>query len=263
MPYTIVDGERIFYTYHYNVDRQDPHLLLVHGAGGNHLHWGHAIRNLKNAHVYALDLPGHGRSDGTGRTSIADYADFLAGFMDALGLIKAVVAGHSMGGATALMMALRHPQRVAGLVLVGTGARLRVLPAILEGTLHDFAHTIHLICEYAYSPNAPKELVQQGQRQMLRVAPQILHSDFVACNAFDVMGRLDEIHCPTLVICGNEDKLTPPKYSSFLVEHIAGAERKLIEGAGHMVVTEKPDEVATAIASALAKWQSSGYTALR
>nr|MBC7245412.1 alpha/beta fold hydrolase [Chloroflexota bacterium] len=260
MPYTIVGGERLFYTYHRAVEREAPRLLLVHGAGGNHLHWGYAIRNLQGAHVYALDLPGHGRSDGIGRSSITDYADVLAGFMDALDLARAVVVGHSMGGATAMMTALCHPQRVAGLVLVGTGARLRVLPAILEGTLHDFERTITLICEYAYSPNAPKELVQQGQRQMLRVAPKVLHDDFVACNAFDVMDQLYEIRCPTLVICGSEDRLTPPKYSTFLAERIAGAELRLIEGAGHMVMLEKPNQVATAITSALANWQSE-YTA--
>ncbi|MBC7233121.1 MAG: alpha/beta fold hydrolase [Chloroflexi bacterium] len=255
MPYIMVGEERIFYTYHRGADPQSPAMLLVHGAGGNHQYWGFAIRHLKEAAVYALDLPGHGRSNGSGRANIADYADFLARFMDALGLVKAIVAGHSMGGAIAMTMALRHPDRVAGLVLVGTGARLRVLPAILEGTLHDFERTIAMICEYAYSPNAPEELVHQGQRQMLRVAPQVIHGDFAACNAFDVMERLGEIHCPTLIICGSEDKLTPPKYAAFLAEHIAGAELTLIEGAGHMVMMEKPDLVASAIASALARWR--------
>ncbi|MGB9879344.1 MAG: alpha/beta fold hydrolase, partial [Anaerolineae bacterium] len=122
---------------------------------------------------------------------------------------------------------------------------------------HDFERTVALICEYAYSPNAPKELVRQGQRQMLQVAPQVIHNDFAACNAFDIMERLGEIRCPTLVICGTEDKLTPPKYATFLTERIAGAELALIEGAGHMVMMENPEDVALAIASALAKWRSS------
>lgn len=255
MPYVTVADERIFYAYHASADLKAPHLILVHGAGENHQLWGHAIRNLGAADVYALDLPGHGRSSGTGRWSIADYASFVFGFMDALRFEQAIIAGHSMGGATAMQMALGHPQRVSGLVLVGTGARLRVLPAILDGTLSDFEDTIKLICEYAYSPHAPPQLVRQGQRQMLKVAPQTVHDDYAACDAFDIMERLGEIRCPTLVICGTDDALTPPKYSTFLAERIANAGLKWIEGAGHMVMIEKPNLVAEAIESALARWK--------
>lgn len=254
MPYATVGEERIFYAYHRSAEPNSPAMLLVHGAGGNHQHWGYAIRNLRKASVYALDLPGHGRSSGLGRSAITDYADFLTRFMDVVGLPKAIVAGHSMGGAIAMTTALCYPDRVAGLVLVATGARLRVFPAILDGVLHDFERTIALIGEYAYAPNTPKELVCQGQRQMLQVAPQVIHNDFAACNAFDIMERLGEIRCPTLVVCGSEDKLTPPKYATFLAERIHGAELVLIEGAGHMVMIEKPALVASAIISALAKW---------
>jgi len=255
MPYTTVGDERIFYAYHASADLRAPHLILVHGAGGNHQLWGYAVRRLESATIYALDLPGHGRSSGTGRRSIADYASFVVGFMDALRLEQAIVAGHSMGGATAMQMALEHPQRVSGLVLVGTGARLRVLPAILDGTLSNFEDTIKLVCEYAYSPYASSQLVRQGQRQMLKVAPQTVHDDFAACDAFDIMDRLGEIRCPTLIICGTEDTLTPPKYSTFLAERITEAELKWVEGAGHMVMIEKPNLVAAAIKSALARWK--------
>ena len=254
MPYTAVGSERIFYTRRAALTPGAPQLILVHGAGGNHQHWGAAIRNLRSANVLALDLPGHGRSSGTGHQTIGDYAAFVVGFMDALGLKRAIIAGHSMGGATAMTTALNYPQRVAGLILVGTGARLRVLPKILEGTLDDFENTVELICGYAYAQRAPRELVRQGQQQMLRVVPQTIHDDFAACNAFDITERLEEIRCPTLVICGTEDTLTPPKYASFLAERIAGAELKLVEGAGHMVMVEKAGEVAEAIAAALARW---------
>lgn len=254
MPYTTVGRETLFYGRHAASAAASPNLILVHGAGGSHLHWGAAIRNLRRANVYALDLPGHGRSSGTGRGSIADYAATVVAFMDATGMQRAVIAGHSMGGATALTMALHFPQRVAGLVLVGTGARLRVLPRILEGTLNDFDHTVELICQYAYAPQAARELVYRGQQHMRQVAPQTIHDDFAACNAFDAMDRLGEIRCPTLIIVGTEDALTPAKYSSFLAERISGAELKLIEGAGHMVMVEKGDQVAAAITSALARW---------
>ena len=254
MPYTTVSGERVFYTRRTALPPEAPHLILVHGAGGNHQHWGAAIRNLHSANVYAVDLPGHGRSSGKGLGAIADYASFVVGFMDALGLQQAIIAGHSMGGATAMTTALNYPQRVAGLVLVGTGARLRVLPKILEGTLKDFENTVEFICGYAYAQQAPREVVYRGQQQMLQVSPQTIHDDFAACNAFDITGLLGQIRCPTLIICGTEDTLTPPKYASFLAERIAGAEFKLVEGGGHMVMVEKADQVAEAIASALARW---------
>jgi len=254
MPYTAVGSERIFYTHRTASPPEAPHLILVHGAGGNHQHWGSAVRNLRSANVHALDLPGHGRSSGTGHQTIGDYATFVVRFMDALGLQRAIIAGHSMGGATAMTTALNYPQRVAGLILVGTGARLRVLPKILEGTLNDFENTVELICKYAYAQQAPREWVRRGQLQMLQVAPQTIHDDFAACNAFDITERLGEIRCPTLVICGTEDTLTPPKYASFLAERIAGAELELVEGAGHMVMVEKAGEVAEAIAAALARW---------
>ena len=254
MPYVAVGSERIFYTHRTSSTPGAPHLILVHGAGGDHLHWGAAVRNLRSASVYGLDLPGHGRSGGSGCRSIDDYAAFVARFIDALRLKRVIIAGHSMGGATAMTTALNYPQQVAGLILVGTGARLRVLPKILEGTLDDFENTVELICEYAYARQAPRELVHQGQQHMRQVHPQTIHDDFAACNMFDIAQRLGEIRCPTLILCGTEDMLTPPKYATFLAERIAGAELKLVEGAGHMVMVEKAGEVAEAMSTALAKW---------
>jgi pimeloyl-ACP methyl ester carboxylesterase len=111
MPYTTVGEERIFHTRHPGAAPEAPHLILVHGAGGSHQHWGHAIHTVAAATTYALDLPGHGRSGGAGRWSISDYAAFLIGFLDALQLQQAVIAGHSMGGAMAIMTALQYPRR--------------------------------------------------------------------------------------------------------------------------------------------------------
>jgi len=132
-------------------------------------------------------------------------------------------------------------------VLVGTGARLRVLPRILTGILVDFKPTVELVCRYAYAGQAPLELAQRGQEQMLTVPAQTIHDDFAACNAYDVTDRLGELRCPTRVVCGTEDALTPYKYSTFLTERIAGAKLHLVEGAGHMVMVEKGEEVAQVI----------------
>ncbi len=252
MAYATIAGERIFYTLHRGDPEGRRNLVCVHGAGGSHLHWPPELRRLAGVNVYALDLPGHGRSEGQGRSSIAAYRDFLVAFLDALGLDRAVLAGHSMGGAIALDLALHHPSRLAGLILVGSGARLRVAPAILEGILADFEAAVDLICDWAYGPHAPEQLKRLGREQMARTPPAVLHGDFAACDAFDVMERLGEVRCPTLVICGTADRLTPPKYSTYFRDHIAGAELVLVEGAGHMVMLERPEAVCQAIGDFIA-----------
>ncbi len=231
--------------------RGQPNLVFVHGAGGSHQIWLHQVDALGQVNVYALDLPGHGRSGSEGRKTIGEYGDLVVAFLDALEIETAVIGGHSMGGAIALDLALRYPARVAGLVLVCTGARLRVTPLILDGIREDFQGTVSLIGQFAYGPNAPPEAVRLGQEQMAHTPPDVLYHDFAACDAFDVRDRLAEIRCPTLVISATADRLTPLKYGVYLQEHIAGARLAVIEDAGHTVMLERPRQVTQAIQSFL------------
>jgi pimeloyl-ACP methyl ester carboxylesterase len=247
MPYVTLAGERTFYALYQGDVRGKRNLVLVHGAGGSHLDWPALLRRLREANVYALDLPGHGRSEGVGRSSITAYCDFFLAFLDALGLEKAIVVGHSMGGAIVLDFALHYPDRLDGLILVGSGARLRVAPAILTGILSGFEATVDLVCDYAFGPSATEQLKRLGRQRLLKTPPEVLHGDYAACDAFDVMERLGEVRRPTLVIGGTADKLTPPKYSVYLRDHIPGAELVLVDAAGHMVMLEKPEVVAKAV----------------
>jgi pimeloyl-ACP methyl ester carboxylesterase len=244
MPVVQVGGQTLFYTVS---GRGGPALILIHGAGGSHLHWPAALRRIPGATVYAVDLPGHGRSGGPGRERIEDYATDIIRFMDTVGVPRGVLVGHSMGGAIAQMTALMAPERVAGLVLVGTGARLRVAPALLDGILQDARGTLDLIAEWAWGPEADPTLVARGRQMMARVHPQVVWGDFAACDRFDVRERIGEITVPTLVITGSEDRMTPPKFGQWLAERIPGARFVLVEGAGHMVMLEKPDQVASAV----------------
>lgn len=223
-----------------------PTLVLVHGAGGTRSHWPAELRRLRGASVYTLDLPGHGRSEGPGRDTIEGYAEAVAAFLNAVEIEQATVAGHSMGGAIAMKLALDFADRVAGLVTVATGARLRVAPAILEGIRGNFAGAVELITRLAWSSEAPQALTELGKQALLQTGPDVLLGDFTACDRFDVMGRLGEIKAPTLVIAGMADRLTPPKYAHFLTEHIPNAQLVLVEGAGHMVMLEQPAEAAKA-----------------
>jgi len=239
---------------HYELTGSGPtRLCLVHGAGGSAGVWVRQLEELTDiAQIVALDLPGHGQSNGRGCDRIADYVKVIRGFLDATGLVKVVLCGHSMGGAVAQAFAMAHPGRLAGLVLVGTGARLRVLPRILELLERDYPEGVRFISRLAVSPGALETLVESLIRQTLNTPQPVLLGDFRACDAFDVMARLGEIRTPTLVICGTDDQLTPPKYAQFLQHHIAGARLELIRGAGHYVQLERSDETNAALREFLA-----------
>jgi len=244
MPFAQIGEQALFYT----VSRRGgPALILIHGAGGSHLHWPAALRRMPGATVYAVDLPGHGRSEGPGREHIEDYVADIVRFMDAVGVSRGVLVGHSMGGAIAQMTALMAPERVAGLVLVGTGARLRVAPALLDGILQDARGALALITEWAWGPEADPAMVARGRQMMARVNPRVVWGDFAACDRFDIRERVEEITAPTLVITGSEDRMTLPRFGQWLAERIPGARFVLVEGAGHMVMLEKPDQVASAV----------------
>jgi pimeloyl-ACP methyl ester carboxylesterase len=224
-------------------------LLLIHGAGGSRLHWPPEMRRLPDVHVLAIDLPGHGESPGPGEHSVEAYAGQVLEWLESEGLDRVVAAGHSMGGAIALTMGLQAPARLAGLVLVSSGARLRVAPAILDASAQPdmFPGAVDTIIEWSFSQSASHRLVELAQKRMLEVDPDVLHNDFTACNAFDVMAQLGSIKTPTLILCGTQDRLTPPKYSEYLAKEIPNSTLRTIPEAGHMVMLEMPHAVAQAL----------------
>lgn len=233
-------------------DPRAPAILFVHGSGGTHRFWLPQVRHF--APVYravALDLPGHGASEGDGADSIAAYREWVEAFMDAAGMEQAFLVGHSMGGAIALAFALGSPARVSSIGLVGTGARLRVHPDILESLRGDPERAAGLLSERAYATASGSELPAQGKKELLRGSVAVLEKDLRACDAFDLMREVDRIRVPAVVVCGAEDRLTPVKYAQYLHDRIPGALLAVIPGAGHMVMLEKPDEVNRALAACL------------
>jgi pimeloyl-ACP methyl ester carboxylesterase len=210
--------------------------------------WAHQLGGLADvARVVAPDLPGHGRSHGDAPAAIDGSVETVRRLLDALGLAKAVVGGHSMGGAVAQAFALAHPDRVAGLLLVGTGARLKVLPSIFEALQQDYPAGVRLVTDLAVSPAASAELKDSIYRLSVATPYRVTAADFGACDVFDAMDRLATITAPTLVVVGRDDRLTPPKYAEFLASRIAGARLAVIPGAGHYVQLERPAETTAAI----------------
>jgi pimeloyl-ACP methyl ester carboxylesterase len=256
MPYVEVDDGRLFYARTLGRTPGVPTLVLIHGAGGSHLQWPSELRQMSDGTVLALDLPGHGRSDGPGCRTIEDYVITLIAFLDAtgrdratLGRDSAVLMGHSMGGAISQLAALTHPDRVAGLILVGTGARLRVAPLMLDRILDDPDSAYDMITQYAWAGSAPEELTRLGRQTLAETPPQITHGDLLACDTFDVMERVSAIKAPTLVISGTADLLTPHKYGAYLAEHIPNAQLLTVKGGGHMMVLEQPNVIAGAVSA--------------
>jgi pimeloyl-ACP methyl ester carboxylesterase len=233
--------------YYAQAGQGQPVLLFVHGAGGDHTIWGEQLRELApNFSVAALDLNGHGRSPAREGEGFQTYTEDVLAVLEALAM-PTVVVGHSMGGAIALMVALQRPKNLVGLGLVGTGAKLRVHPQILELCQTDFERAIGFIVQWAFAEQSPPELRERACAQMRRTGADALLRDFSSCNTFDVMARLSEIALPTLILCGRDDKLTPVKYSEYLQQNIPTAQLKIIEGAGHMVMLEQPKAVTQAL----------------
>lgn len=250
MPTLNVNGQTLNYA---QTGGGDPALVLLHGAGGSHLTWTRQLEGLADAaRVIALDLPGHGASSGDGRRVIADYAGTVQAFLGALGIGPVVLGGHSMGGGITQTVALASPELLRGIVLVGTGARLKVLPRIFELLEKDYAEAAAFITGHAWSPSSPEALKEGGRRAMLQTRAAVTIGDFTGCNGFDVMDRLGQIHRPTLVIVGEDDQLTPPKYSEFLAGAIPGARLTRIPRGGHYVMLDQPEEVNRAIRGFLA-----------
>lgn len=229
-------------------------LLLVHGAGGTRLHWPEGLRRLPGRRVISVDLPGHGESAPPVERSVGGMALRLLGLLDALGIPRAVVGGHSMGGAVALTLALEAPGRVAGLLLVGTGARLRVAPEILAASADpDRAGEVaDALAAVSFGAAAPAAMREELARGALAQAPGVVRADFTACDGFDAMARLGAIRAPARVVVGAEDRLTPPRYAAFLREALPGEGMDVVPGAGHMVAWEAPGVVAAAAESLLA-----------
>ena len=238
--------------YYYAGDLLRPGLPVIfcHGSGGSHQHWLFQLKGLKEAaNPLAVDLPGHGRSGGRPLNTVQGYSDWLHRFKSAAGINKFVLGGHSLGGAITLDYALRYGEHLSALILVGTGARLKVLPAFLKAL--DEGYVPPALADYLYGPEAGAVLLKSGRQEVLATNPDQYHADLNACNNFDVMEKLPQILPPVLIICGSEDKLTPVKYSKYLHEHLKGSRLKIIKGAGHMVMVEKPEAVNEAAADFL------------
>ncbi|MFI5404378.1 MAG: alpha/beta fold hydrolase [Candidatus Gagatemarchaeaceae archaeon] len=220
-------------------------LVLIHGAGGNSIFWKRTAQFLSGeGRAFALNLPGHPSGDITCR-SIAEYADAVHGFIAGAGLSRPFVCGHSMGSAISLELAIRNPDDVGGLILVGAGAKLGVDPAIVDGLRTDPMLTIEkTITPMSYFA------IDLGLGREARAALSfsnlpVFLNDYLACDGFDIRDKLSRISGRTLLVCGEKDRMTPPRWTHYLAENIANSSAFIIREAGHMVPLERPESFAS------------------
>ncbi len=226
-------------------------IVFIHGATGSHLTWKFQKAGLSNRiKVIAVDLPGHLDLNCPEVTDLELYITFLNDKLENLKLERIILCGHSMGGAVALSYHLRNPDKVDGIILIGTGARLRVLPIILELTKNNFPQFIGMVKNTAFHAKTIKKnpnLIKEVEENMARIPSHIVHCNYKICDKFDVMDKLGDIKVPTLIICGSDDKLTPIKYSGYMEKHIPNSNLQIVNDAGHMVMLEQPEVVNKAI----------------
>ena len=226
-------------------------IVLIHGAGDSAAVWERQTAHFSTRHrVLAIDLPGHGaRLSENGMDRHEQNAAEVCRMMDQQGFSKAIIVGHSMGGAVALTLALDHPERVQGLVPVATGARMKMRPEFLEQARQSaethgnkMPSATHIIpVEQMVHPAIPADVVQWLKERIGRASAQATYADFQANNNFDVMERLSAIQAPTLVIGGSEDRMAPQKFADFLAKSIHGAGLEILTPSGHYPMVEQED----------------------
>ena len=219
-------------------------LVFIHGAGGSKESWFYQTRYFKGS--LALDLPGH--PQGELISSVEGYVEWLRKTVQDAGYQQIVLVGHSLGGGIALLYALKYPQDLAGIITVGSGARLRVDPQFLEA----LETAINDPGTYENTPNSAFDLIDPElasvlKRRSIENGPAVRLNDMKACDRFDIMDRIAQINIPTLALCGDQDVMTPPKYSQYLAAQMPKAKALVIPGGTHMVFAEKPREVNRAI----------------
>lgn len=225
-----------------------PTVVFIHGSGETSILWREQVEALADGfNTVTIDLPGHGGSGGEGLESMAEYAGRVASFVESIDAPRPVPCGLSLGGGIAIQLLLDHPGRYEAGIIVNSGARLRVLPLILETIESDYEGFVNATYSGGISEKTDRSLIEPLVDAMAACPPSVALGDFRACDSFDVMERLGEIEVPVLVLTASDDRMTPVKYGTYLAEHIRTASLVNIEDAGHLSPMEKPEAVSRAI----------------
>lgn len=235
-----------------------PTVVFIHGAESDHSCWSLQSRWFANhgCAVLAIDLPGHGRSAGELLPGIAEMAAWVIALLDAAGIARAALVGHSMGSLTALEAAARCPERVSRIALLGNATPMPVSKSLLDAARDDTSRAEAMINVWSHSPHghiggntAPGMWMYGASRRLMaRAGRSVLFSDLSACNNYaQGLESAAKVRCPVLLLCGSRDQMTPPKGAQNLAKAIPDARLQVLPGAGHAMMAEQPDAVLDAL----------------
>ncbi len=258
MQLTVNNAAAYAYTGGKTFDPSLPAVVFIHGAEHDHCVWVLQTRYLAHhGHgVLAVDLPGHGRSQGPALESVEAMADWIAALLDAAGVQKAALVGHSMGSLIALECASRHPARVAKVALVGTAFPMKVSDELLTATRDDEPLAQDMVniwshSAYAHYPSNPGPgfwVMGENLRLMQRQKPGVMHADFAACNDYaNGVKAASALECPALLVMGRKDIMTPPRAAREIAAALKNSRTVEIAGSGHAIMSEKPEELLDAL----------------
>ena len=256
------DQEIYAYTGGKDFDAAQPTVVFIHGVLNDHSVWILQSRYLAHHgwNVLAIDLPGHCKSGGKPPASVEEASDAIIALLDAAGVSKAALVGHSFGSLIALETAARAPERVSHLVLVGTAFPMRVSPALLESSVSAPNKAIDMVNTFSHStlsppPSAlgPGTWLYGGNRALMHrvlasnTQVNVFFTGFKACDSYaGGEAAMEKVQCPTLFVLGNQDQMTPPKAAQSLIGKARNA--KVVKlPAGHSLMTEAPDGVLQAL----------------
>jgi pimeloyl-ACP methyl ester carboxylesterase len=220
-------------------DPKNRTIIFVHGAGGSAATWFLQLRGLsKHYHIVALELNGHGMSPDTSEDNATE--SYLADIGDTVSMYKKpILGGHSMGGALTQLFSLRHPKELGGIILVGTGARLKVNPMVFDMLDSNFDSYLESLATFMFHEGVSEEMIAASKQEARKCSPRIIRRDFELCNKFDIMESVPDISIPSLIIVGENDMMTPVKYANFLHSKIKNSTIHVVKSAGHMVMIEQ------------------------
>jgi len=254
-----IDGHIIAYESQ-SGPRAEGTLLFIHGSGGDHLKWDGLMKQVHpNLVRVAIDLPGHGSSPGPLLKTIDAAAALVRKIPALLNLPRPIfLVGHSMGSAIAMSIALDYGAEIDGLILIGAGSRLRVLPTLLEALRAGQKDPAFF--KLGFAPDTPTAIVDAELLAYEQIPAELLLNDFTACDHFDRSKDVANIKLPALLIVGEKDQLTPVKYAQLLHDNIPQSNLVVISQAGHYVMLEKATEVSQAIEDFLLKVAANSFS---
>jgi len=242
MPFVELQGRKLHYDAPRGLGRADLRgqlVLLVHGAYDNLGFWRHVYRHLEAEHTpLAIDLPGHGDSEGPVLQGASNYLPFFSQLVDALDLPRFVFCGHSMGGSMAVEFALNRADRLAAIIPLSSAPDWEIAQADIDAWDRDPDRAFRDNLDYLFAKQTPPEVREAYDRQMRSTPAASCKADLETCRSFDLADRLADVKVPAVVICGDQEFWIDG--SKALHDGIAGAEFALVPAAGHAIALEQP-----------------------